>query len=196
MGRLLGSVQETAGPRDRDGHCLGAQSGVRRLIKCEHGMALLVGTSAPFGQAWAGCNRISTAICTAAIVRVLSVGLLQTNIMEHTRLCAPSRAGYPLLSARPFRLAAARARPRARRPEYSRLRHPGIVCQAAAAISLDAEDDPRALIEGTSKTRPEKLPEPPKGTSLFAVLPYLCQLATADRCETLCPQKEIITGVV
>ncbi|CAK0783343.1 hypothetical protein CVIRNUC_006542 [Coccomyxa viridis] len=101
--------------------------------------------------------------------------------MEHTRLCARGRAGLPVLSARPLRLAAARARARSCRPEFLRVRQPRTVCQAAAAVSLDAEDDPRALLEGTSKTRPAKLPEPPKGTSLFAVLPYLCQLATADR---------------
>ena len=31
----------------------------------------LVGTSAPFGQAWAGCNRAWTAMCSAAPVRLI-----------------------------------------------------------------------------------------------------------------------------
>jgi hypothetical protein len=95
------------------------------------------------------------------------------------------RDGAPLLGLRrrlPYRLLAVRSRAKTCRPAPLRIRQSRIVCHAAAVLSLDAEDDPRAYLEGSSKTRPPRLPEPPKGTSLFAVLPYLCKLATADRC--------------
>lgn len=105
--------------------------------------------------------------------------------MEAKLLHHQCRGGAPLLALRPrlpYRLLAVTPRARACRPAPVRIRQSRTVCQAAAALSLDAEDDPRAYLEGSSRTRPPRLPEPPKGTSLFAVLPYLCKLATADRC--------------
>ena len=104
--------------------------------------------------------------------------------MEERLLCRRCGSSAPLLRLRPSpfpRPSTARPRARACRPAAQQRRRHVTVCQAAAAISLDGEDDPRAYLEGASKQRPPKLPAPPTGTSLWAVLPYLCQLATADR---------------
>ena len=49
----------------------------------------LVGTSARFGQAWAGCNRCWTAMCSAATVRLIHIeSVTDVHHGAHASLCS------------------------------------------------------------------------------------------------------------
>ena len=56
-----------------------------------------------------------------------------------------------------------------------------------SSASLSAATWPDEDVEVTTerRTAPPKLPAPPKGSSLIAVMPYLVKLATSDRCASL-----------